>query len=107
MYADMITMLMLIKLFATSMVASKRSGISISFNKSLLFLERDLRNFSRSLGLKEKNATSAPETSAEDNKRNSTTKIAARILTETGFISISAIEKIPDWYGSVMVSNMN
>lgn len=83
---------MLIKLFATRMVASKRSGISSSFNKSLLFLERDLRNFSMSTGLNEKNATSAPDISAENNKRDSTTIKATRISTETGFTSISAVE---------------
>ena len=98
---------MLMKLFATRTVASKRSGISISFNRRMLFLERDLRSDSMSVGLKEKNATSAPDTSAEEIKSKSTTRNAARISIETGFTSISAVDRIPGGYGSVTVSIMN
>jgi hypothetical protein len=98
---------MLIKLFATRMVASRRSGISISFNRRVLFAERDLRKDSISLGFREKKATSAPDTRAEDIKSKKTTRNAARISMETGFKNISAVIRIPEGYGSVTVSNMN
>ena len=69
------TMPMLTKLFATSMVASNLCGICNSVLTKLPVLVPDVLTFSFDSGVNEKNATSDPETNADDaNNRKSTAK---------------------------------
>lgn len=85
MNAVMITMPTLIKLLATTMLASKRLGISSSRMTVLLFLVLELRNDDSSAGVMEKKAVSAPETIAPDTSNNNTAKIANKTFISKGF----------------------
>lgn len=86
MKAVMITMPTLIKLLATTILASKRLGISNSRMTVLLFLLLELRNDSSSAGVREKKAVSAPETIALDTSNNNTANIPNKTCISKGFV---------------------
>lgn len=72
------TVAILIKLFATRMVANNFFGRSISFEMISNFLEPSSRPLSRSDRVNEKRATSAPEIRPEHNNKTS-----SRIMPRT------------------------
>ena len=88
---DRITIPTFRKLFAINMVASSSFGL---FNKSRIrfdFDELSCFNFSVSWGDKEKNADSAPETSAENTSKTRTMKLNTKMFT-SGF-TINQLKK--------------
>lgn len=97
----------LTKLLATRIVASNLSGISISLITKLLLLDFDFFSFSISPGLREKKATSDPETKADEIIKTMPVTNATNTPNEACFISISVIINITWWYDSVSVSKMN
>ena len=69
----MITIATLMKLLATSIVASNLSGVSSSLRMSLLVFDPEFFSLLISEGIREKNATSDPDTIADESNRNPTT----------------------------------
>ena len=68
-------MAMFIKLFATSMVAKSFLGLSNNFETIRNCLDSCSKPLSKSVLVKEKNATSAPEIRAEQSRRTNNSRI--------------------------------
>ena len=94
--AEIITMLMFIKLLATSIVANNLSGIPSSLITDWSIFIFDLLNLFNSAGDKEKYATSEPDTRADDISKNKTTTNAIKTSKEIGFKVIPILEDITE-----------